>query len=83
MACRFWLEYFGTDEQTYVANHADGRHGCYFLDNSCRYFFTGVFCKNPNRQTRQFLEGHSDSHRFTVALDGCLRECVKHNFQAA
>ena len=45
-------------------------------------FFTGVFCKNSNRQTRPFLENHPASHRFTVALDGCLRKHIKRSFQA-
>ena len=54
-----------------------------FLDHSCRCFFTGVFCQNPNRQTRPFLENHPASHRFTVALDGCLRKHIKRSFQAA
>ena len=83
MACRFRLEYFGTHAQAHVANHADGRHGRYFLDHSCRCFFTGVFCQNHNRQTRPFLENHPASHRFTVALDGCLRKHIKRSFQAA
>ena len=41
------------------------------------------FCQNPNRQTRPFLENHPASHRFTVALDSCLRKHIKHSFQAA
>ena len=46
-------------------------------------FFTGVVCKNPNRQSRPFLENPPASHRFTVALDSCLRKHIKHSFQAA